>query len=252
MTQAAVDEDVAKLRSDMHHMCQQTVDMLKLTWEGFKTHDRALLQQAAELGPQIHLQEKTLTTFAVQQWNKQTGLSGVLQELLLTPVHLERQRLGQQLQQHETTRQGAAGQPTPGPVGNLALVPVHLERIGDNLELMVRALTTVVREGIPLTERAIRELNSLFAKALELLECVRDVMLTQNRILLSHMQTEGQRYRALANEYALAHQQRLIEGLCLPRASSIFVALLDYFKGIEEHLGQIAAKLSHEVASGAA
>jgi hypothetical protein len=36
----------------------------------------------------------------------------------------------------------------------------------------------------------------------------------------------------------------LIEGLCLPKASSLFVALLDYLKGITGHIGQIADKLS--------
>jgi Na+/phosphate symporter len=128
-------------------------------------------------------------------------------------------------------------------------VPVHLERIGDNIELLGRALTTVIREGIPFTERAVRELNTLFARAIELLECGRDVLLTQNRILLRHMQIEGQRYEELVNEYALFHQQRLIEGLCLPQASSLFVALLDYLKGITGHIGQIADKLSRESVS---
>jgi hypothetical protein len=63
----------------------------------------------------------------------------------------------------------------------------------------------VIREGIPFTERAIRELNTLFARAIELLECVRDGLLTHNRILLHHLQVEGQRYEALINEYALFH-----------------------------------------------
>jgi len=107
----------------------------------------------------------------------------------------------------------------------------------------------VIREGIPFTERAVRELSTLFARAIELLECVRDVILTQNRILLRHMQIEGQRYEELVNEYALFHQQRLIEGLCLPKASSLFVALLDYLQGITGHIGQIADKLSLESVS---
>jgi Na+/phosphate symporter len=123
-------------------------------------------------------------------------------------------------------------------------VPVHLERIGDNIELVVRALKAVLRDGIPFTERAIRELNTLFAKAIELLEGVRDMIATQNPLLLRSLQTAGQHYRGMINEYVLSHQQRLIEGVCVPKASSIFVALLDYLKGIEEHIGQIADKLS--------
>jgi Na+/phosphate symporter len=235
-------------------MCRQTVKMLKLTWEGFKAQDVALLQQAERLGQQIHQQEKTLTTLAVQQSSQQAGMLGVVQGLFLAPVHLEHKRLQQQIHQQEKTlttlavQQSSQQAGTPGVVQGLFLVPVHLERIGDNIELLVRALTTVVQEGIPFTERAVRELNILFEKAIELLECVRDVIPTQNRVLIHHIQVEGPRYGEMIDEYALSHQQRLIEGVCLPRASSIFVALLDYLKGIESHICQIAAKLSIEPA----
>jgi phosphate uptake regulator len=248
MAQAAILEGVEKLRGDIHRMCQQTVEMLKLTWDGFKTQDLALLQQAEALGPQIHQQEKRLTASAVQQ----AGMRSVVQDLLLTPIHLERQRLGQQLRQQEPAVTTSAGVPTRRSEEGqgLFLVPVHLERIGDNLELVVRALTTVLREGIPFTERAVKELNTLFAKALELLEGVRDGIATQNPLLLRSLQTEGRYYRELVTEYGLFHQQRLIEGVCLPKASSIFVALLDYLQGIEEHSGQIAAKLLGGSASG--
>ena len=189
MTPAAVIEGTEKLRSDIHQMGQHTVEMLKLTWEGFKTHNVALLQQAAELGQHVHQQEKTLTTFAVQQSGKQASIRGVVQDLLLKPVHLERQRLDQQMHQQETTPPASAVPQVRWPEGvqGIFLVPVHLERIGDNIELLVRALTTVIREGIPFTERAVKELNTLFTRAIELLECVRDVLLTQNRILLRYI-----------------------------------------------------------------
>src|SRR5713226_2384716 len=95
------------------------------------------------------------------------------------------------------------------------------EKLRSDIHQMGRALTTVIREGMPFTERAVKELNTLFTRAIELLECVRDVILTQNRLLLRHMQIEGQRYEELVKEYALFHQQRLIEGLCLPKASSL-------------------------------
>jgi Na+/phosphate symporter len=98
------------------------------------------------------------------------------------------------------------------------------------------------------TARAIGELHTPFAKAIELLECARDVIATQNRILIRYVLTAGQRYGEMVNEYALSHQQRLIEGLCLPKASSVFVALLDYLKGIASHVCQIADKLSLESA----
>ncbi len=89
-----------------------------------------------------------------------------------------------------------------------------------------------------------REVNALFEQAIGLMECVRDVISTRNRVLLRYMLEEGKRYEETANEYTVFHQQRLIEGVCMPRASSVYVAIVDYFKGVESHVRGIAQRLS--------
>lgn len=194
------------LQGEIYEMCEQTVKMLRLTWEGFRKQDLRPLQPAEKLGKQIHQREKALTELVVKGPTGQGGAFGAEQEIVF--------------------------------------VPMHLERIGDNIESLVRAVKTMIQEGIPFTERAMREVNALFEKAIELTECVRDVIRTKNRILIRHILEEGQRFEEMANEYALAHQQRLIEGVCLAKASSLFVAILDYLRGIEWHTRQIAPKLS--------
>jgi Na+/phosphate symporter len=60
---------------------------------------------------------------------------------------------------------------------------MHLERIGDNIELLVRAVRTMVREGILFTDREMSEVNALFEQAIGLVECVRDVIRRNNRVL---------------------------------------------------------------------
>ena len=195
-----------RLRGEIQEMCQKTVEMLRLTWEGFRKQDTGLLQPAERLGREIHQREKALTELVVKKPAGQAGALGEDQALFF--------------------------------------VPMHLERIGDNIEFLVRAIRTMVQEGIPFSERAMREVTALFEKAIELVECVRDVIPTRNRILIRYILEEGQRYEEMADEYALAHQQRLIEGVCMPKASSVYVAILDYLKGIEWHTRQIAKKLS--------
>lgn len=206
MEEKAVVGFPEKLQDEICEMCQQTVEMLRLTWEGFRKQDPGPLRPAEKLGKQIHEREKALTELVVKRPTGQGAAFGVEQEIVF--------------------------------------VPMHLERIGDNIELLVRGIKTMVQEGIPFTERAMREVNILFEKAIELTECVRDVIRTKNRVLIRHILQEGQRYEEMANEYALAHQQRLIEGVCMAKASSLFVAILDYLKGIEWHIRQIAPKLS--------
>ncbi|MFN3476815.1 MAG: PhoU domain-containing protein [Candidatus Methylomirabilales bacterium] len=195
-----------RLRDEIHEMCQQTVEMLKLTWEGFRKQDVRPLQPAEKLGREIHQREKALTALVVKRSADQAGAVGSDQALFF--------------------------------------VPMHLERVGDNIEFLVRAIKMMVQEGIPFSERAMREVNTLFEKAIELVEGVRDVILTKNRVLIRYILEEGQRYEEMANEYALAHQQRLIEGVCMPKASSVYVAILDYLKGVEWHTRQIAKRFS--------
>jgi hypothetical protein len=48
----------------------------------------------------------------------------------------------------------------------------------------------------------------------------------------------------MANEYALFHEQRLIEGVWKPRASSLYLAMFDDLKWIEWHAWQIGEKLA--------
>ncbi len=122
-------------------------------------------------------------------------------------------------------------------------LPMHLERVGDNIELLAGAVRKVIREGLLFTDRTFREINGLLEKSIELLENVRDVLATGNRTLLRYVLDEGHQVEVLANEYGLFHEQRLIEGVCLPKSSSVFLAMLDDIKGIEWHVRQIAQKL---------
>lgn len=59
----------------------------------------------------------------------------------------------------------------PADAEGLRFVPGHLERIGDAVEGLIRCLRTMAAEGTLFTDRAVREVNTLFEQAIELLEC---------------------------------------------------------------------------------
>lgn len=90
----------------------------------------------------------------------------------------------------------------------LHFVPGHLERIGDAIEGLLRCLHTMQAEGTLFTDRGVREVNTLFGKAVELIECARDLMFTGNRVLAAHVAGEGDRFPELADECARAHEER--------------------------------------------
>jgi Na+/phosphate symporter len=135
-------------------------------------------------------------------------------------------------------------------------VAMHLERIGDMIEAFAHAVGRLFEEGVLFTDRATREIDTLLLKDLELLQATRDILRTNSAVLIRYVLTEGPAFESLATEFALFHQQRLIEGLCQPKASSLYLALVDYLRGIERHQRDIVQKLAKTteqvVASGAA
>jgi Na+/phosphate symporter len=192
-------------RAEVFQMGVKALEMLKLTRDAFVRQDRSLLGPAAKLGQEIHHQEKALIESLVR------GSGG-----------------------------GFAASPEDEPI----YIPMHLERIGDNIESLIGSIRKILDEGVLFTERARRELSGLFGSAIDIAECIRDAVRTDNRTLIKHVLEEGQRFEVQANDYALFHQQRLIEGVCLPRSSSVFLAMLDHLKGVEWHARQIATKLA--------
>ena len=125
-------------------------------------------------------------------------------------------------------------------------VPLHLERIAETIELMAAGSERMAREGTLFTDRAMSELRSLLDASVELLEGLRDALRTGNRTLIRYVKESGRSCELRANEYALFHEQRLIEGVGMPRASSVYLAILDHVLSIEWHARQIAERLERE------
>jgi Na+/phosphate symporter len=202
-------------RTQIIRMSEQTVEMLRIVRDAFQKQDHSSLALADRLGREIHREERALM------------------ETLITEAEV-------------STR--------PASEEDTVFVPMHLERVGDNLESLVSAVRKMITDGVLFTDRAMREVSSLFEIAHELLECVRDALRTGNRTLIRHILLAGLRCELMANDFALFHEQRLIEGVCLPRASSVYLAMLDYLKGIEWHVRQIGEKLTpsplHEAEAG--
>jgi hypothetical protein len=120
--------------------------------------------------------------------------------------------------------------------------PAHqlVTSVGD----LLSGVRTMLEDAVPFTDRAMREINSLFDKGIELLECGRDALVTDNRVLVRHVLAGSAQYAQLASDYAMAHQQRLVEGVCLPQASAVYLGLLDHLKAVGHEARRIAEELA--------
>jgi Na+/phosphate symporter len=199
-------------RAEIVAMADEIVRMLGHVRDGFGRLDPQFVEEASRLGRQVHKQEQ--------------GVLGRLASASATA-----RALGASVDE------------------DVIFVPMHLERIAENVERLGAATGRVVREGTLFTDRAVGEVSGLLAVAIEILEGVRDAIRTGNLVLVRYVIDAGRSCETRVNEYAHFHEKRLIEGVCQPRASSIYLMMLDDIRGIEWHARQIADKLQRLASS---
>jgi Na+/phosphate symporter len=123
-------------------------------------------------------------------------------------------------------------------------VPVHLLRITENVVKLSEAVEKKVKGGILFSEKAVVEMNFLFQRLLDIIRPTADIIMARSSYLSQYVRESEANLTRIAIEYTTFHEERLIEGLCLPVSSSIYIGMLDAIKGIAWHAKEIAVKLS--------
>lgn len=132
----------------------------------------------------------------------------------------------------------------------LRLVPGDVERIAEAIDGLVRSCQLMAAEGTTFTAHVMREVNALFERAVELLECTGDLTVTGNRVLARHVEIESERFQDLVAEYAQAHEERIEEGVTHPSSSSAYLGILDYLREITCQSQLIANRIAPRPSPG--
>lgn len=125
----------------------------------------------------------------------------------------------------------------------IVLFPGRLERVGDLLESMLNVSRIKARDGVPFSDKAQSELSELFKLFLDVLKNFQDVILKRDKALLEHLVTQQTKLAQMTLDFALAHEDRLLEGLCSPKASSLYLDILDSVKSANAHLREMSESL---------
>lgn len=123
-------------------------------------------------------------------------------------------------------------------------VPGHIERMGDYIEEIIGCIRTKIKEGILFTDKAVSEVTFLMERLQEVLKNTSNIILARNRIIREYVKESATEISRSANDFATMHEERLVEGLCMPKASPLFLHILDALKGISWHAKEIAEKLT--------
>jgi Na+/phosphate symporter len=134
----------------------------------------------------------------------------------------------------------------------LASILSHLEMMVEGMQEMLPPLRKQIGEGIPFSYKGIAQTNQLFDGQLELLRVLVDIFKTDSEVLKKWIcDDKGPKMARACIDFATDHEARLVEGLCLPHAAPIFLALLDAVRTMTRHEMEVARLLMKEHRSGA-
>jgi Na+/phosphate symporter len=112
-----------------------------------------------------------------------------------------------------------------------------------SLQLMAITIRNLINEckkkiesNLLFTDKAINEIKALFTLIQTQFEDATDYILTMNSHLSMHIRTGMENVFESADDFVAAHQVRLITGVCMPKASYSYVAMVDLIKGVSREL----------------
>jgi hypothetical protein len=124
-------------------------------------------------------------------------------------------------------------------------IPQLLLRIGEHIEKLVEIINKKIKEDVLFSDRGISEITFLLQRLAEILKTTSDLLLIRNPALIRHIQESESDLANKALEYATLHEERLIEGLCLPMASPLFLNMLNAIRNIAWDAKEIAIKFAN-------
>ncbi len=189
--------ELGKASQRLSAICFKAERMLNVTIDGFVQHSEVKLKRAEELGDEINKDTKELTDFLV-------GISGEAKE--------EKEQLKELV--------AAAGQ---------------LQLVGEGLKGMLPLVRNKIKEDILFSNKGVLELKYLFENTRKVLTNAGDALLTGNPVIVKCVIEEGLRLNELGDEYAIEHEDRIISGVCIPKASPLYLNLIDCLSRVNRH-----------------
>ena len=194
-----------EIREKMVLVCQNLIKMLELVFEGFRRPTEKSFKEANEVKDKIHHYSSELTSHVISK----------------TPSN-------------EKGREWAK------PYLSIAS---SFDRITYNIEGISDRLRVKAQNHILFSDRAVKEVNDVFQEAMKLLENLPDLILTQNKLLAQRIGEEGRSMFKIANGYSEEHEERLIQGICVPKSSPIYLGIIESLKGIIGHVLEVSEKI---------
>ncbi len=199
-----VEKDIA---GKMIVVSQSLATMLELTYHGFRTLNRESIKEAEKGRDEVRKQTSKLAGFLISRCSS-------------SEKEKEKECIRRFLPLSST-----------------------FDRMSYNLDGIIDRLKEMIRQDILFSDRGNREISGIFDATIQILRSLPDLILTQNELVAEHNEERAKAIFRTANECAEEHEKRLIEGVCIPKASPIFLGFIESLKAIASHALEVGKKI---------
>ncbi|MCM8795653.1 MAG: hypothetical protein NC928_03085 [Candidatus Omnitrophica bacterium] len=199
-------EDLVTIREKINQMAELSLFMLKTTFDGFMKHDLDILAGVLKDEQKLNDMERTITLALVEISKEATAVDKKKIMLLTDMVE-------------------------------------DLEEIGDYIKDMIERIEIKIQERLLFSEEGLSEYKHLYTICETALIDVVNALKMNDENFAKRALCDPQHMESLIQKYRTNHTQRLMLGICDPRAGNMFLNLLDFTAQIFYHTTAIAKNI---------
>jgi Na+/phosphate symporter len=118
----------------------------------------------------------------------------------------------------------------------------HLQRVALALDNLVDKMETKVQSDVLFSQNALDEIKQLMVAVGAEFTNVRNYCITRNRELKERILAGMEDVTKMICDFDVVHQNRLMAGVCMPKASYLYIDMTDSLKRIAQELAAFADK----------
>jgi len=116
----------------------------------------------------------------------------------------------------------------------------NMERMGDELRYLMERIEIKIIEKLLFSEKGVEQYKEIFSKMHRSVSLLADFFENDKDEDLKEILDNGLTLKDTIEKYRAEHMDRLINGVCQPRAANIFFDMLDFTGNIARHCTNIA------------
>ncbi len=194
-----------EIKEKMILVCRNLMKTLALASEGFRTPTEKFFEQAEELEDKIYDYALELTSFILSK-----SPSSEKDKEWVKPY---------------------------------LSIASSLGRLAYNIEGILDRVRGKSEHHILFSDQAANEVNGIFQEAMRLLENLPDLFTTESKSLARRIGEEGRSMFKIADGYSEEHEERLMNGICVPGHSPLYLSMIESLKGVMVHTLAVSGKI---------